>query len=236
MATPPGQIPRPDFPRFGLPRYASRFPRRPEDRSITLVATDGSKVSAQAFGDDPPSENHLPDRVERVTLSANLHCVTTWSSPDLVWCGIRLTDFIATHLQPLDTLAGQVQQVVFCAQDGYRTSLPITDCLSDRIIIADELNGEPLTIEHGAPIRLVAPDHYGYKNLKHLTRIELSASNHPVKRGLYNMLDHPRARVAHEERGRYVPGWLLRYFYRLLIPRTVRTFKHHMDRYHADNG
>ena len=37
-------------------------------------------------------------------------------------------------------------------------------------------------------------------------------------------MDHPRGRVAFEERGRWVPPGLLRFFYRLLIPGTIRNF------------
>jgi DMSO/TMAO reductase YedYZ molybdopterin-dependent catalytic subunit len=118
--------------------------------------------------------------------------------------------------------------VVLYAQDGYRTTLSLEDILKNDVLLADSLDGQPLSIEHGAPLRLVAPEHYGYKNLKHLKRIEFYATMPEVKRGILAFLDHPRARVAKEERGRWIPGWILRYIYRLLIPRGVKQFREAM--------
>jgi hypothetical protein len=42
-------------------------------------------------------------------------------------------------------------------------------------------------------------------------------------------MDHPRARVAFEERGNRVPAWLLRNIYRLLIPSTIRRFRRTLE-------
>lgn len=74
----------------------------------------------------------------------------------------------------------------------------------------------------------MAPEHYGYKNLKHLTRIEFYETLPVVKRGISAILDHPRARVRKEERGRWIPGWILRYMYRPLIPGGVKNFREAM--------
>jgi DMSO/TMAO reductase YedYZ molybdopterin-dependent catalytic subunit len=98
-------------------------------------------------------------------------------------------------------------------------------------MLADSLDGQPLTIEHGAPLRLVAPAHYGYKNLKHLKRVEFYSTMPKIKRGISAFLDHPRARVLKEERGRWGPGWILRYVYRPLISRAVKDFRKAMAEY-----
>jgi DMSO/TMAO reductase YedYZ molybdopterin-dependent catalytic subunit len=100
----------------------------------------------------------------------------------------------------------------------------LTDLLNPDVLLADTLNGRPLCVEHGAPLRLVAPKHYGYKSVKHLCRMEFKAENTGYRVSGFKFMDHPRARVALEERGRLVPGWLLRYLYRPLVPGTVARF------------
>ena len=71
---------------------------------------------------------------------------------------------------------------------------------------------------HGAPLRLVSPAQYGYKNVKHVESIALR-STRPVS--LLGPKEHLRARVALEERHSRIPGRLLRWPYRLAIPITV---------------
>ena len=81
----------------------------------------------------------------------------------------------------------------------------LKDLLMEGVVLAESPNSKPLSVEHGAPLRLIAPAHYGYKNLKHLKRIEFFTDMPVVKRGFRVFLDHPRARVKEEERGRWIP-------------------------------
>jgi hypothetical protein len=106
------------------------------------------------------------------------------------------------------------------ALDGYRTSLLLEDALAPNVLLADHMDGGPLPIEHGAPLRLVAPDLYGYKRVKHLATIEpwLTFRPGPADR---QTRAHPRGRVALEERGRGLPGWMYRRIYRALFPPTL---------------
>ncbi|MDB3936414.1 molybdopterin-dependent oxidoreductase, partial [Granulosicoccus sp.] len=124
---------------------------------------------------------------------------------------------------------------ILCAQDGYRTSLILEDLMMEGVVLADSLNSQPLSVEHGAPLRLIAPAHYGYKNLKHLKRIEFFTDLPVVKRGFRAFLDHPRARVKEEERGRWIPGWILRYVYRTLITSTAKEFSDGMRLYRKND-
>jgi DMSO/TMAO reductase YedYZ molybdopterin-dependent catalytic subunit len=109
-------------------------------------------------------------------------------------------------------------------QDGARTGMLLADLLDPDVLLADTLNGQPLTVEHGAPLRLIAPKHYAYKSVKYLCRMEFKPANTDYRVSGLRLMDHPRARVALEERGRLVPGWLLRYLYRPLVPGTVAKF------------
>lgn len=212
---PPGQKIREDFPRFGLPAYAKRFPSRPKDKSISIEINAMAKISI----DDALAD--LP----RTTMQADFHCVTTWTYSDARWSGVKFREFFRKHVEPLIPENVQIAGVVLYAQDGYRTTLLLEDILRDDVMLADSFDGQPLSIEHGAPLRLVAPEHYGYKNLKHLMRVEFYTTMPVVKRGIRALLDHPRARVRKEERGRWIPGWILRYMYRPLISGGVRGFR-----------
>lgn len=72
--------------------------------------------------------------------------------------------------------------VIFRCKDEYATSLSLMDLLVDRVILADGLNGKPLTIEHGTPLlRLIVLEHYGYKNAKRLKGIEFWVNDRKYK-------------------------------------------------------
>lgn len=220
---PPGQKARTDFPRFGLPQFTNRFPSNIDELTLEIFV-DGERLSKI----DMQSAS-LP----RSIIISNFHCVTTWSYLDAKWEGVKVADLL-DHLKDqvdLTNLAGAVLH----AQDGNKTTLLMEDLLDERNLIADTLDGNSLSIKHGAPIRFVAPNHYGYKNVKHLTRIELYSELPKIKHGFGAFLDHPRARVDKEERGRWIPGWILRYIYRMLIPGTVKDFERALHQYESDN-
>ncbi len=212
---PPGQIPRADVPRFGLTQDAERFPSRPNDRALAITVLSANPVIL----------NDALRGLPRTTLRADFHCVTTWSHLGLKWGGVRFADFFHQRVAPLSSGSVPIIGVALRAQDGYRTTLLLEDLLAEDVLLADELDDQPLSIEHGAPLRLVARRHSGYKNLKHLATIEFSATIPVVKHGPLALLDHARARVALEERGRWLPGWVLRRVYRPCIPTTVERFR-----------
>ncbi|HET9958627.1 MAG TPA: molybdopterin-dependent oxidoreductase [Polyangiaceae bacterium] len=211
---PPGQSARSDFPRFGLPRYAARSPRSPLSRTLSV-----SRGEAPAIQLIEPLGG-----LARIQLQSDFHCVTTWSSLNLSWSGVRFVDLYEAKIAPQLDANATATHAVIRGQDGYRTTLPLKDLLASDVILADQLGDEPLSIAHGAPWRLVAPRHYGYKSVKHLSRIELWSTEPDVRPAAFRFMDHPRARVSQEERGRWVPGWLLRYLYRPLVAGTIRRF------------
>ena len=211
---PPGQRARSDFPRFGLLQYAHRFPRN-VDRAELAVSGD---VLTSALLESPL------EGLARVEQVSDFHCVTTWSHRSLRWSGVRFADFYHRRIAPKINPAHCVVSVVLRGQDGYRSTLPLSDLLAAEVLLADTLDGLPLSMEHGAPLRLVAPAHYGYKSVKHLSHIEFWQGAANVRKGALAFMDHPRARVWHEERGRWLPGWLLRCAYRPLIRYAAAKF------------
>ena len=220
---PPGQFELDIFPRFGLSQYANRFPTDIEDFKVILGGDEIEDVDlSKAIAEFP-----------RVEQTSDFHCVTTWSKSGQVWNGIKFNDFFDAIVKPRFNDPCKLMFVVLHAQDGYKTGMFLEDLLKDNVMLADHLNGEPLTIEHGAPIRLIVPEHYGYKNLKHLKRIEFYSEKKKVKQGFLSFMDHPRARVAKEERAVGGPGWFFRYLYRPLIKGTVKEFEKAMQKYRS---
>lgn len=143
---------------------------------------------------------------------ADFHCVTTWSVTGVTWTGVPLAEVLRSNGL---TVAPSPYLVAY-AQDHRRATFVWEDALAPDVLLATELDGEPLGLRHGGPLRLVAPKHYGYKSIKHLLRIDLS-SVPPHALGK----EHLRGRVALEERHPRYPSWLVRIPYRLLIPPTA---------------
>ncbi len=216
MRLPPGQRYRNDFPRFGLPRYAHRFPK--EANILRLEITGDVEVPTTL----EEAEIRALPQIEQV---ADFHCVTTWTHRDARWSGYRFADVFNQLVAPRTRPESEITLVVFRCQDGYRTSLPLADLMQPDVLLADALAGEPLSIAHGAPVRLVTPAHYAYKSPKHLRGIEFWRDDRNYRSPGLKFMDHPRARVAFEERGRGAPGWLYRMLYRPLIGPTVRRFR-----------
>ena len=219
---PPGQFETEHFLRFGLTPFAQRFPAITDCVKLKIIGDVATPI------DISEELKQLP----RVEQCSDFHCVTTWTRRALHWSGYRFADFYTQIAQPLAGVLPAANFVVLRAQDGARTSLPLQDLLAADVMLADRLNGEALSIEHGAPIRLIAPAHYGYKSVKYLSQIEFwrdSANYRPF--GLRFMV-HPRARVALEERGQWLPGWLLRLLYRPLIGPTAARFELAMRRHY----
>ena len=213
---PPGQHLRNDFPRFGLGKFANRFPAEPDQIRMRISGDVESETIVSPQWEAFPRTDQVSD----------FHCVTTWSIQNLSWSGVRFVDFYRLHVLPHCQPRPGADLVVLRGADGFSASLPLEDVLRDEVLLADQLNGEPLGLAHGAPLRLVAPAHYGYKNVKHLMAIEFWTDRRHYRFPFPYppFMDHPRGRVALEERARWVPSWLIRPIYRLLIRSTVRNF------------
>lgn len=220
---PPGQKESEIFPRFGLPQYANRFPKEIDKIRFSIGGDlDEFEISEEL--------NSLP----RINQVSDFHCVTTWSKLNLNWSGYRFNDFYTALIRP--KISHKITFVVLKAQDGYKTSLPLSDLMNQNVLLADQLDNKSLTMEHGAPIRIVAPDHYGYKNLKHIKRMEFYAEKKVVKQGVLGFMDHPRARVVFEERALKGPGIIYRFLYKFRIKKTIRDFEKATAEYILEKG
>lgn len=216
---PPGQYRIRGFPRFGAHPHPP--PAVPDDPHIEIAGTVTAPTSV------PVAElASLP----RAQLTADFHCVSGWTATDLRWGGVAFADVYRTLVLPLVRPDRPITHVVFEGLDGYRSVAQLEDVLADDVLLADHLDGRPLDPDHGAPVRLLSPAQYGYISTKHLCRIEVCDREprvryHPSPRvhlGLQMVKPHRRARVAHEERHRYIPGRLVRPVYHRLVPAMRR--------------
>lgn len=87
------------------------------------------------------------------------------------WTGIRF----GALLEALEVSVPEDSQwLAFECGDGYTTFLPLDDALFD-IILVWAMNGEPLPVDHGAPLRALVPGRYGMKNPKWLRKMTFTA-------------------------------------------------------------
>jgi len=220
ITLPPGQQRVEGFPRFGT-HFHRPPPAVPDDPVIEI-----SGAVDKRFAVPLTDLATLPRR----ELTADFHCVAGWSATDLHWEGVAFETFYRKVIEPSVQPDTPVTHVVFGGLDGYRSIVLIEDALAEDVLIADRLDGRPIDGDHGAPVRLVSPNQYGFVSTKHLCRIELHTSEprekyHPspiVQLGLQLVKPHRRARVWEEERHRYLPTWALRPVYRHIIPAIRR--------------
>ena len=103
-----------------------------------------------------------------------LVCVEGWSAVAW-WVGIRFDDLLGAYPPTSQAKWARIESSVNLGPwgnpDPYFVSLDLSTARHSQTLLATHLNGKPLTVEHGAPLRLVAPVKLGLKNIKAITRI-----------------------------------------------------------------
>jgi DMSO/TMAO reductase YedYZ molybdopterin-dependent catalytic subunit len=100
---------------------------------------------------------------------STFHCVTGWTVDNVHWGGVRFHDLLALA-QPLP----EAHAAHFVsAEIPYDDYLPLNAAELPDVMLAYEMDGGPLPQEHGAPVRVVIPEMYGYKNVKWVQQITL---------------------------------------------------------------
>ncbi len=108
----------------------------------------------------------------RTQETRTFNCVEGWSVDHLGWEGVRVADLLS---MAKPQAAGRF--VTFHTYAGtYSDSLPLTQAESPETLLADTVDGVPLPAAHGGPLRLVIPTQLGYKNVKWVVRLEVTAS------------------------------------------------------------
>ena len=133
--------------------------------------------------------NELP----RASNTQDIHCVTRWSRFD--------TQFEGVHWREVEKLVRPKPSAQFAiahAEHDFTANVPISSLRDENALLATHADGEPLTEEHGAPLRLVIPGKYFWKSAKWLRGIELTAFDRPGFWERYGY--HNDADPWHEER------------------------------------
>ena len=99
--------------------------------------------------------------------TSDFHCVTTWSQFDMEFEGVAF--FTLTELiKPRPSAS----HLFFTGYDDYTTNTTLDACMDDDVMIAHSWNGQPLTLEHGGPARMIIPKLYAWKGAKFIREIE----------------------------------------------------------------
>ena len=100
---------------------------------------------------------------------STFHCVTGWTVENVHWGGVRLSEVLALA-NPKD-VAHAIEFVSM--EKPYVDYLTLKQAGLHDVMLAYEMDGKPLSRSHGAPLRLIIPEMYGYKNVKWLNGINL---------------------------------------------------------------
>jgi DMSO/TMAO reductase YedYZ molybdopterin-dependent catalytic subunit len=146
---------------FRFYTVTSGFPKRaPQDYKLTV---DG-------LVDEPFTLTYDELRALPPTmLTKDFQCVTGWRVLDTKWTGVQLS-----HLLDRAGVKANGRALRFVSFDGvYTESLTLEQARRPDVIVAYDLEGKPLSSDHGGPARLYVAPMYGYKSCKWLERIEV---------------------------------------------------------------
>ena len=122
-----------------------------------------------------------------VEQTQDIHCVTRWSKLDTRWEGVAFT-----HLADVVRPRPDARFVIFHAEGGFTSNVPIETAMQPGCLLAWSYDGAPLTPEHGFPLRAVVPGTYFWKSAKWLRGVEFSAEDRPgfwERNGYHNDAD-----------------------------------------------
>ena len=103
----------------------------------------------------------------QVTITKDIHCVTHWSKLDVTWTGIPVTE-----LMKQVALKPEATHVLIHCYGGYTTNLALSDFNRDENLFTHTLEGQPLPLEHGGPMRLLVPHLYLWKSAKWVSGLQ----------------------------------------------------------------
>lgn len=110
----------------------------------------------------------------KTKVFSDIHCVTTWSKLNNLWEGIS-----SSAIKKLVNILPEARYVMVHASGNFTTNLSIEDFFEPDVLFAIKHNENPITSNHGAPIRLVVPKLYFWKSAKWVTGVEFIAEDRP---------------------------------------------------------
>ena len=167
-------------------RSRARMPRANGSFGLSEEGFDPAawRLTVQGYGPAGREQSFTLAQLKalpRTEFTTELKCIEGWSTI-VSWAGVRFVDFLAHY--PLATRSGQpipdasapppdtARYVGLATPDQeYYVGLDIASALHPQTLLCYEMNGQPLTLPHGAPLRLVTPLKYGIKHLKRIGTI-----------------------------------------------------------------
>ena len=113
-------------------------------------------------------------RLPRTSVTEDIHCVTRWSRFDAEFSGVAWST-IRDLVQPRPS----AHYAIAHAEAGFTANVPASFLDADGALLVTHADGEPLTPDHGWPLRLVVPGKYFWKSAKWLRGIELLSADQP---------------------------------------------------------
>jgi DMSO/TMAO reductase YedYZ molybdopterin-dependent catalytic subunit len=107
--------------------------------------------------------NGLP----KIRVTSDFHCVTRWSRFDNAWDGVSFREILRL-VRP----KASASHVLVHAEQGFTANVPLPDLDRENVLLATHHDGQPLTPEHGYPLRLVVPHLYAWKSAKWLRGLQ----------------------------------------------------------------
>ena len=148
------------------PLVGERSPR--DDTSPWTITIGGLVNESKTFSLDDLRA------LAQIEKTLDIHCVTRWSRFDMTFGGVALAAVL-----PDNIINPSTRFVSFVARTdrAHSSSLPLDELRQLDAMLATTANGQPLTTEHGGPVRLIVPGKYFYKSVKWLERIECLAED-----------------------------------------------------------
>ena len=161
---PPGQYETRDFPVLS----AGPTPRSPLEKwdfTLTGAAGKSARWTWEEF-----------QKLPRVKITTDIHCVTKWSKFGTNWEGVAIDALIsAASARGVEPSA----YVMAKCDGGYTTNVPLADLVGGKAWIAFIYDGAPLDPEHGGPARLLVPHLYFWKSAKWVRELRMMEENVP---------------------------------------------------------
>ena len=143
----------------------------------TVPKIDPARWSLRVFGEVEHPLELSWDQFNAIgvrEVRCDMHCVTSWSRLDNRFGGIP----VRAVLERAGVRPAATHALIHAAPD-YTTNLPLADLDRDDNLFATHFEGEPLSAEHGGPVRLLVPHLYLWKSAKWVTGVELMEGDEP---------------------------------------------------------
>ena len=154
---PPGQRETADFPVLDLGDQPN-LSFRDWTLSVGGMVTHPLRWDWATFMAQPQTE-----------IVTDIHCVTSWSRYDNRWAGVS-----ARHLLSVVAPRPEARFLLLRSYDGYTTNIPLARFDDDDVLLAHSWQGQPLSRDHGGPVRAMVPKLYFWKSAKWLRHITFS--------------------------------------------------------------